>query len=182
MNYRIEKIPPEGVTAKGEREKDWLGALFSDQKRAEFTFGSPLFYNILLRRSGETIFVSGSIKVEVELICSRCLEEFIYIINPQFRFSLSPVSSEKIPFEKELKPEDMDKEFYEGDAIDLGKIIKNQIILSLPLNPLCRDDCKGLCQHCGINKNKESCECSKKEIIDSKLSELKKLLQKTNQN
>ena len=182
MNYLVENIPSEGILAKGEQSKDWLEALFSDQKRVEFKFVSPLFYNILLCRSGDTISVSGSINIKAELRCSRCLEEFIYIITPEFNFTLLPVNSQKIPFEKELQQEDMDKEFYEGDVIDLGRIIESQIILSIPINPLCREDCKGFCQYCGINKNQESCDCSKKEFIDSKLAGLRKFFKKTNQN
>jgi len=78
----------------------------------------------------------------------------------------------------ELQKEDLDKEFYDGEVIDLDAIIQHQIILAIPFYPLCREDCKGLCPHCGINKNQETCQCSDKEFIDPRLSGLKDFFKK----
>ena len=54
----------------------------------------------------------------------------------------------------------MDTAFYENDEIDLGQLMQEQFYLALPMKPLCKDDCKGLCPNCGTNLNKATCDCN----------------------
>lgn len=178
MNYRVEDIPLEGILVQGVRDADWLKGLFQGKKRLECKFASPVTFKIRLSRSDSLVFVAGSINLKVELSCSRCLEQFIFTLSPEFNFSLSPAKFQELPLEMELRREDLNMEFYEGDSIDLGAIIQNQIILTIPFNPICQEDCKGLCPHCGINKNQETCQCSKEETVDPRLSALKNFFKK----
>ncbi|MFH0811357.1 MAG: DUF177 domain-containing protein [Pseudomonadota bacterium] len=175
MNYRIEDILPEGLLVQGERDEDWLKGLFQDLKGLEFTFASPITYSIRLSRSGSHIMVTGAINVKVELPCSRCLEKYVFSINSDFTFFLSPANFKNLPLEMELQKEELNMEFYEGEVkvIDLSRIIQNQIILSIPFNPICKEGCKGLCPHCGINRNQETCECSDEGPFDPRLAVLK---------
>jgi uncharacterized protein len=178
LNYRIEDITKEGVLIQGERDGDRLKGLVPDQTRSEFKFNTPISYAINLSRSDSLLIVAGKISVNVELSCSRCLERFILALNPEFDISLSPAQFKDLPAEMELKKEDLDKEFYDGEVIDLDAIIQHQIILAMPFYPLCREDCKGLCSHCGINKNQETCQCSDTVFVDPRLSGLKDFLKK----
>ena len=73
---------------------------------------------------------------------------------------------------------DLDIEFYTDDAIDINEIIRNQIILAVPFNPLCKEDCKGLCPQCGMNRNHGTCECSGEEVINPKMAILKDFFKK----
>lgn len=173
MNYRIEDISKEGILIQEERDVDWLKGLVPDQTRSEVNFIAPISYTLDLSRSDSLVIVAGSISVKVELSCSRCLERFILSLNPEFNISLSPAQFKDLPAEMELQKEDLDKEFYDGEVIDLDAIIQHQIILALPFYPLCREDCKGLCSHCGVNKNQETCQCSDKEFVDPRLAGLK---------
>ncbi len=178
MNYRVEDISKEGILIQGERDVDRLKSLFPDQKRSEFKFIAPISYEIHLSRSDSLVIVAGRISLKVELSCSRCLERFILSLNPDFDISLSPAQFQNLPAEMELQKEDLDKEFYDGEVIDLDAIVQHQIILAMPFYPLCRKDCKGLCSHCGINKNQETCQCSDKEFVDPRLSGLKDFFKK----
>ena len=178
LKYRVEDIPPEGVLVQGEQAQDWLESLFSDQESLEFNFLSPLSYQIRVSRSDSLVFVAGTISLKVEPACSRCLERFIFTINADFEISLSQAQFQNLPLEMELKKEDLNTEFYDGDTVDLGAIIQNQIILAIPFNPLCREDCKGLCPHCGINKNQKVCRCSEKQSLDPRFSALKNFFKK----
>lgn len=173
LNYRIEDISKEGILIQEERDVDWLKGLVPDQTRSEVNFIAPISYTLDLSRSDSLVIVAGSISVKVELSCSRCLERFILSLNPEFNISLSPAQFKDLPAEMELQKEDLDKEFYDGEVIDLDAIIQHQIILALPFYPLCREDCKGLCSHCGVNKNQETCQCSDKEFVDPRLAGLK---------
>ena len=173
LNYRIEDISKEGILIQEERDVDWLKGLVPDQTRSEVDFIAPISYTLDLSRSDSLVIVAGRISVKVELSCSRCLERFILSLNPEFNISLSPAQFKDLPAEMELQKEDLDKEFYNGEVIDLDAIIQHQIILALPFYPLCREDCKGLCSHCGVNKNQETCQCSDKEFVDPRLAGLK---------
>ena len=178
LNYRVEDISKEGILVQGERDVDWLKGFFPDQTRSEFKFIAPISYAIHLSRSDSLVIVAGRINLKVELSCSRCLERFMFSVNPDFDISLSPAQFQNLPAEMELKKEDLDKEFYDGEVIDLDAIVQHQIILAMPFYPLCRKDCKGLCSHCGINKNQETCQCSDKEFVDPRLSGLKDFFKK----
>lgn len=178
MNYRVEDISKEGIFVQGERNVDWLKGRFPDQTCSEFKFIAPISYTIHLSRSDSLVIVAGRISLKVELTCSRCLERFMLSLNPEFDISLSPAQFQNLPAEVELQKEDLEKEFYDRDVIDLDAIIQHQIILAMPFYPLCREDCKGLCSHCGINKNQETCHCLDKEFVDSRLSGLKDFFKK----
>src|SRR5213594_3914098 len=59
----------------------------------------------------------------------------------------------------ELAADDLDVEFYAKDELDLGVLIETETTLALPMKPLCRDDCLGLCPVCGGNRNVVACRC-----------------------
>ena len=66
---------------------------------------------------------------------------------------------------------------YKDDVIDLGEVMREQFFLALPMKPLCRPDCKGLCPICGANRNRQQCEC-REEWVDPRLAGLKNLLKR----
>jgi uncharacterized protein len=112
----------------------------------------------------DIITLEASISTELELPCSRCLNNFSYPLEIQIHEKFSNHPHE----------EDDDIIFIEENTIDISNIVKNNIIISLPIQKLCKEDCKGLCQHCGINFNHSSCNCMN-ENIDPRLSKLKDL-------
>ena len=85
-------------------------------------------------------------------------------------FAPPPAESQE---ELELSADDLDFAYYEEDTIDLDVLVFEQVLLQIPIKPLCKDDCKGLCPHCGINLNVASCGC-KSEDFDERLAVLKK--------
>ena len=69
--------------------------------------------------------------------------------------------------------------FYDKDRIDLGEIVREQILLEVPLRRLCREDCRGLCPSCGVNRNTEACDCQpRSRSADERLAPLRKLFDK----
>jgi uncharacterized protein len=61
--------------------------------------------------------------------------------------------------EMELHNEDLDVYYYEGDEIDLDPYVYEEVMLNMPMRPLCREECKGICPTCGKNRNTEPCDC-----------------------
>jgi len=102
------------------------------------------------------------------------LKEFSYPISSTFELTLLPLKESPTGEETELAEEDMESNFYQGGEIRLSEIACEQIFLEIPFNPLCRDDCKGLCSICGKDLNLGSCGCVQ-EVFGSGFSALQKL-------
>ncbi len=118
--------------------------------------------------------VNGEIAADVKIECSRCLQpvdEKLKIL-----FSVSYITPEYYTEEKETEigVDDLQIAVFEGDKIDIGELVREQILLNLPEQKFCREDCKGLCRKCGANRNLINCNCLEKEI-DPRWSALKNL-------
>lgn len=120
---------------------------------------APVEISIKLTNAGSRILVEGFVNIKIALKCSRCNEEFGWKnkidINEEFLES----SSEEVLSKKDMKLEDLNIFTYKNNTIDLKEIIRQNIITNLPLNPICKSNCLGLCQVCGVNKNEEKCIC-----------------------
>jgi uncharacterized protein len=79
---------------------------------------------------------------------------------------LHPLSADT-PEEIDLRPEDLDKGFFDGVTIDVDLIVAEQIFLALPQQPICQADCQGLCSGCGADLNREACKCEKRETTSA---------------
>ena len=113
----------------------------------------------------EIIILKAKLKGNLELVCSRCLDTFIYPIDIDIEERFT--SNETL--------EDEEVVLVNSDTIDITEIVEKAIISTLPIKRLCKEDCKGLCQSCGANLNKEECSCNN-EDIDLRLADLKALL------
>jgi uncharacterized protein len=116
----------------------------------------------------------GTVKTELELVCSRCLEPFRLPIDSQFDIRYLPASEASTEEETEVEEEDLETSYYRDEQIDLNELLREQFYLALPMKPLCREDCKGLCALCGTNLNTGSCACVQ-EWVDPRLAGLKEL-------
>jgi len=107
--------------------------------------------------------VAGMINAEAEIDCTRCLmpiEKRLAI-----DFEVNYVAADDYPQENsaELEPDDLDTDVFSGDSLDLKEVVREQILLNLSEQILCKEDCKGLCQKCGANRNLLNCNCEEKE-------------------
>jgi uncharacterized protein len=117
--------------------------------------------SLILTKEKETVVIAqGNISGNVLLECSRCLEEFKYRINNNF----TVIFKEK----KSLKKDDIETDVlpYENNIIDLFEFIRQTIIIEIPMKPLCKNNCAGLCPVCGKNLNRESCNCHVENIFN----------------
>ncbi|MGI8555055.1 MAG: YceD family protein [Pyrinomonadaceae bacterium] len=118
--------------------------------------------------------VEGRIRAQTEIECARCLRTFEHKLD--FPFAETFVTEENYTAAKEveLHGEDLDVSVFEGDKIDLDEIVREQILLNLPEQIFCAEDCKGFCEKCGANRNLINCNCIEKEV-DPRWSALKNL-------
>ena len=140
-----------------------------------FRIAAPVRFEGDVRRDGHKFQISGRVATTLELGCSRCLESFAVPIDEAFDVIYVPEGASDDEPEREVRPDDASVEFYKGDVIDLGQLMCEQFYLALPMKPLCRHDCKGLCPECGVNRNRETCAC-RREWVDPRLAALKVLL------
>jgi uncharacterized protein len=156
---------------------------------------SPGNLDVALHDTEGAFRLWGSMSCRIELSCVRCLEPFPLEIAEDLDLLYLPYSanagpeSGQIPDRLEngdtieesgesagrgLAPEELAVSFYREDRIDLSQMMVEQIVLALPMKPLCGPDCQGLCPHCGTNRNVESCACAP-EDIDPRWEALKAL-------
>jgi uncharacterized protein len=110
----------------------------------------------------------------VELVCARCLEPFPLGLNSEFNTVLKPSPDFPLAEERELKREDLESDFYEGEEVNLTSFVQDQVLLTLPQKAVCREECAGLCPRCGKNLNREVCQCPT-ALIDPRFQALKNL-------
>lgn len=112
---------------------------------------------ILIEPDGVDVRVHGRLSATVPQTCSRCLEVFAARVDApvDVRVVPRPATADSV----ELGADDLDVDFYQNDELDVVRVLETETTLALPMKPLCRDDCRGLCPVCGGNRNAEACAC-----------------------
>jgi uncharacterized protein len=148
----------------------------------EYKVTAPVHLEMDVHKDGEAYRVTGRVATKLQLECGRCLEPFEIAVDSPFELRYVPFI-EPVPGgktgeageEREVAEDDLTTAFYKEDSIDLGELMHEQFVLALPMKPLCTESCKGLCVHCGANRNRETCACAP-EWTDPRLAALKGLL------
>lgn len=122
----------------------------------------PVAVDGFLYMTGSILNLEGYVSTDLELICSRCLQPFVYNYDGEL--------NEKFTLSSDNKDDDVI--FMDSDSLNITEIIENNIIFSLPIKHLCSESCKGLCQVCGTNLNLSACNCETKDL-DPRLAKLK---------
>jgi len=115
------------------------------------------------------IWLEGEVSGRVKFQCDRCLEEYSGSISKTVRLLYDP--------KEEVNQLEDDTFVISSETLDLGKYLRDSLILGLPSKNVCSPECKGLCAQCGINLNIEACDCEK-DHIDPRLEKLKKIKDK----
>ncbi len=130
---------------------------------------------VRLQRTQRGILVKGELRTEVELTCSRCLCPFVCPLKINFEEEYIPTidifSGTPLPSPEESGDFVID----ERHVIDLTEATRQYMLLAMPMKPLCREECAGLCQECGHNLNQGPCDCPPR-TTDPRWSKLSKLL------
>jgi uncharacterized protein len=134
------------------------------------------------KNSRAEIRLTGRVSGTVEVYCDRCLRPFHYPIRQSFDICMLPVPPDLQEHDLELEQEQLNENYYVEPAISLKQLVREQIILNLPLKLVCRDECAGLCSQCGADLNEAACDCDRSDRDPrwSVLLELKKKMDKKN--
>ena len=132
-----------------------------DYQTSEIKQVEPLEVNATAELLEGNIRVAGAIESKVELVCARCLEPVVEDVQRSFDLFYSPLPKDVKPEEARLKDDDAEIGFFEGEGLFLADVLREQVLLALPMKVICRGDCRGLCPNCGANLNHEECRCEK---------------------
>ncbi len=129
----------------------------------------------LVRQQGGRSHVSGRVTAIVQAECDRCLKLVELAIDSHFKLEYVTVEDYRAQQAVELTEEDLDLSVFDGEAIDIDDLVKEELLLAVPDHVLCSEGCKGICAVCGANKNSVECGCEAREI-DPRWAGLKKLV------
>jgi len=156
LQINISNIPEEGLNLRFSKNGEWF--------HRSLPMGDDCGLHVqkidvqcLVEKVLKNVSIKGRMEAGIEIECCRCLEKFNFLEGIAFKYILTPAGDLEKD-ELELTYEDLEYGHYEGDIIDMGQIIVEQVVLQVPIKPLCGDSCKGLCPVCGVNLNIEKCD------------------------
>jgi len=128
----------------------------------------------LLAHSDGEVRIQGQYQVVMTAECDRCLARARFPLDARFDLFYLPASD--IAREEEVAIDEGEAEigFYEGDGMELEEILREQVLLALPMQRVCSESCKGICPVCGKNRNENACDC-KMENPDDRWGALRNL-------
>jgi uncharacterized protein len=193
MVVKIEQIQEAGLHVNEpislELLGEALGGAGSSGADTGFRATRPAALKAFLRKVGSGVLLEGGFTAHVRSPCKRCLVDVDLDVPVSFTLNLVPEAlargedadedeegGEKGQAESEgsFEFEDADEQLFDGKTIDLDPIVREQVLLAIPMSAVCREDCQGLCAQCGQNLNEKKCGCETK-VIDPRLAPLKNI-------
>jgi len=135
----------------------------------------PASINGKIRLAGTELFVNGHIDTCVQVDCDRCLKPIQLPVSNDFKLEYIAGTAYEANRNLELTEDLLSLSVFDGEAIDVDEIVKEQIWLALPTRSLCNPDCKGFCPTCGSDRNQGDCKCVDREV-DPRWAGLKNLM------
>ena len=135
---------------------------------------APATVNGKIRLAGNEVFVNGHVDTRAQVECDRCLKSIELPVSADFELEYITGSEYESSAVAELTEAEMAVAVFDGEALDVDEIVKEQILLAVPTRMLCREDCEGICPQCGVDRNTGECNCEMKEI-DPRWAALKNL-------
>ena len=165
MRINVNQIQDDGLFIEFEEKAGMFPMLAEIVQSGECEFTAPLKTRLRAIRVRDIVEVEGTVETRIRLSCSRCLKPFEMPLSARFALTYTQQMPESTETEDEegleLSADEMRMIAFQGDEVDLREAIQDQIVMTLPLQPLCREDCKGLCPQCGADLNDGECGCQR---------------------
>lgn len=127
--------------------------------------------------AGESMLVRAAVRGLFEATCSRCLQPARVPVEAALEERFRREDVPYVPEDSGSAEDDAEVNYYRGERIDLGDVVREHVALHLPMKPVCRDDCQGLCPRCGANRNETPCQC-RIDDVDPRLAALQAWLER----
>ena len=176
MQFHVNEIGSKGLPVDETLPVSVLEEIISGDLPTHFEPIDPVQLTGRLQRTGDEVVVQLEARFWLRTECAVCLKAMDTQVGLAVTQAIKPAprTRRKLPEDLELRPEDLDEAYYTGDVVDLSALVREQIILALPMFPRCGEDCQGLCPSCGADRNAVDCGCQAGEI-DPRWAALKAL-------
>ena len=175
LKIQLDEITDTGLYLEGEMDPVDLPQLNTLGNDGLSRFPDPVAYKFSISRIADIVEIKGELESSVDLSCGRCLDKYRMPLTSRFALAYTrqlPDCVDEEGEEIELSAEELGLTLIEADEIDLSEPLQEQLLMALPIKPLCNKDCKGLCAHCGANLNNEKCSCED-PVFDTRFASLK---------
>jgi uncharacterized protein len=156
MNIDLRELADGLSTLDLEMPAESVGLTPAD---ADLT--GPLQVALTIDRRGDEIWIRGKAVGEARMECSRCLAPYAQNLDLEFDVFCAKVQNPNVVSHKALDEEDGGIHPHDGRVLSIDGEIREAVILALPMKPLCREACAGLCPRCGEDLNQGPCRCAK---------------------
>lgn len=128
-------------------------------------FSEPLVFQLRLQRAGAFVEIDGHFDAGVALTCGRCLQNFKQMLSEVFSLTFVPSLEEGDTEEEvELETAELGLITYNEEVLELQEPLQEQLLVAIPVSPVCNPSCMGLCPECGANLNLGQCDCVRKSF------------------
>lgn len=138
------------------------GEFSLEDERADLAAALKVIGEASLKNS--EVRVKGDLEGSLHASCDRCLRSLPFPVSLNFDAHYIPVAEYEENERAELQDDDLEFSVFDGEKIDLDELIREQILLALPVRLLCQEECKGLCPECGSDLNHTACQCEEKQV------------------
>jgi uncharacterized protein len=128
----------------------------------DFYAEGPITGHFRLLSLDDKVLLRMNFKVNLVLCCSRCLVNYSHVLAREVNMLLYPETQQTEMLD--LDKHTADISFFREDVIDINDYLREEILLYKPMKPLCSDKCNGLCQRCGTDLNRSTCDCPKEDM------------------
>jgi len=159
LEYRIKDLESDdkevSLPLSSDQIADAVEDLGVDLSRSAITLSARLHLQ------GTVVQVDGELRGQLVLSCQRCLEPATVPVEMRLHkiYSAAPEPDDARDSDAATDDEDVDYAHHDGETVDLWPVLREDLILTVPITVLCQEDCQGLCPSCGIDRNRASCDC-----------------------
>ncbi len=168
MKLLVDQINADPAPFAFQGDSAWWAAVIAKSRDLPLELAEPFRFEGEAHQMAENLFVEGNARGAIELECGRCLARYRHGLRESFRLVLEPAGG-RSPLEPEANValardglclgEELESGWYRGHTLQLDAFFAEVVSLGLPVVPLCREECIGLCPQCGVDRNVENCEC-----------------------
>jgi uncharacterized protein len=169
VKLHVDRLTESPTTHRFSLTPAWWRELSGSPEDAPEGLAGDLEAEVRAHTMGADVYLEGELRGALALECGRCLARYRQPIREAFRLVLEP-AGDRVPADPEgaaalardglYLSDEVEAGWFRGSEIDLGGFFQEGIALLFPVQPLCREDCRGLCPSCGVDRNTESCSCA----------------------
>ena len=162
MEFKVSELEREPIEFDLELAP---GAIdFGDEAEQEGNLAAAGQAEVIHEHRGPVDIVAdirlrGNFSGNFQVPCARCVEPVLIPLAADFDLIFRPVAADSEPTERSITAPETEIGYYQKDSLSLEDVLREQVLLSLPVRTLCKPDCKGLCPRCGENRNIRQCDC-----------------------